>query len=104
MTERIRPLVLGYIRENVLRGERLAGARARLERFAHNEGFTLGTVFVERRHTALGAFDALMDEIHRGDEAWAIVVPDVGHLDDRQLRAMSTRQVDYVSTTVLVAP
>ena len=104
MSDRIRPLVLGYIREEVLRGERLASAQTRLEQFAHTEGFTLGTVFVERRQTAPWAFDALLEEIHRRDEAWAVVVPDIGHFDEAHHRAMSARQLDYASMTVLVAP
>lgn len=104
MSDRTRPLVLGYIREDGLRGERLASAQTRLETFAHNEGFTLGTVFIEGHHRAAWAFDALMEEIRRGDEAWAIVVPDVGHLDERNYRAMSARRDDYATVTVLVAP
>ena len=103
MTERIRPLLLGYIREDVLSGELLASAQTRLEDFADSEGFTLGTIFVERRHTAPRAFDALMEEIRRGDEAWAIVIPEVAHLNDVDHRAMSASQEDYTSMTVLVA-
>ena len=103
MTDRIRPLLLGYIREDVLRGERLASAQTRLEAFAHSEGFALGTVFVDRRHSVPGAFDALMQEIRRGEEAWGIIIPDVGHLNDANYRAMNTGHEDYTSTTVLVA-
>ena len=103
MTERIRPLLLGYIREDLLSGELLASAQTRLEDFAHSEGFTLGTVFVERGHTAPRAFDALMEQIRRGDEAWAIVIPEVAHLNDVDRRAMSASQEDYTSMTVFVA-
>lgn len=103
MTERIRPLLLGYIREAMLGGERLTSAETRLEAFAHDEGFALGTIFIDRRHSVSGAFEALMQEIRRGDEAWGIVIPDVGHLNDEHYRAMNTAHEDYTSTTVLVA-
>lgn len=103
MTDRIRPLLLGYIREAVLGRERLASAQARLEAFAHSEGFALGTVFVDRRHSVPGAFDALMHEIRRGEEAWGIVIPDVGHLNEANYRVLNTGHLDYTSTTVLVA-
>jgi hypothetical protein len=104
MTDRIRPLVFGYICEDALTGEEpLASAEARLEEFAHSEGFTLGTTFIERRNGRPWAFDALMQEIRRGDEAWGIVIPDVGHLSDANHRAMTASQQDYTSMTVLVA-
>ena len=103
MTERIRPLLLGYIREDVLSGELLASAQTRLADFAHSEGFALGTIFVERRNAAPRAFHALMEEIRRSDEAWAIVVPEVAHLNDVDRRAMGARQEDRTSMTVLVA-
>jgi hypothetical protein len=104
MTGRIRPLVFGYICEDALLGEEpLASAETRLEDFAYAEGFTLGTIFIERRHSVPWAFDALMQEIRRGDVAWGIVIPDVGHLNDANHRAMSASQEDYTSMTVLVA-
>ena len=103
MTDRIRPLLLGYIREAVLGSERLASAQTRLEAFAHDEGFALGTVFIDRRHSLPGAFDTLMQEIRRGDEAWGIVIPDVGHLNEANYRVMNAGRHDYTSTTVLVA-
>ena len=104
MTDRIRPLVFGYICEDALAGdEPLATAEARIEAFAHSEGFTLGTTFIDRRHSVPSAFEALMQEIRRGDEAWGIVIPDVGHLNDANYQAMTASQADYPSMTVLVA-
>ena len=83
MSDRIRPLVFGYICEGALDGgEPLTSAETRLEHFARSEGFTLGTIFIDRRHAVPSAFDALMQQFRRGDEAWGIVIPDIGHLND----------------------
>jgi hypothetical protein len=104
MSDGTRPLVLGYIREDDLAGERLVSARTRLEAFAHAEGFTLGTVFVEGHHKDPWAFDALMEQVRRGDEAWAVVVPHVGHLGRGRARALRARRDGHTTVTVLVAP
>lgn len=104
MSDRLRPLVFGYICEGALHGgEPLTSAETRLEDFARSEGFTLGTIFIDRRHGVPWAFDALMQQFRRGDEAWGIVIPDIGHLSDANRRAMSASQEDYTSMTVLVA-
>jgi len=104
MSDRFRPLVFGYICESALDGgEPLTSAETRLEHFARSEGFTLGTIFIDRRHAVPSAFDALMQQFRRGDDAWGIVIPDIGHLSDANRRAMSASQEDYTSLTVLVA-
>ena len=104
MNDHTRPLLLGYIRAHAITtaGE-LASARSTLAAFAATEGFTLGTVYVERDDTALGAFHALMDEILRDEDAWAVVVPDVTHLDDAQPRSMRRSLHDFPNVAVLVA-
>src|ERR1044072_6784136 len=104
MTDRLRPLVFGYICEGALDGgEPLTSAETRLEDFARTEGFTLGSIFIDRHHAVPGAFDALMQQLRHGDEAWGIVIPDIGHLSDANRRAISASQEDYTSMTVLVA-
>jgi hypothetical protein len=75
-----RPLLLGYIRADVLRnGAELPRVEAQLEAFAVREDFSLGTVYVERGH-APGAFHALMAEVTRDQTAWGVVVPDLRHV------------------------
>ena len=104
MSDRIRPLVFGYICEDALLGEEpLASAETRLEDFASAQGFILGPIYIDRRHRLPWAFDALMQEVRRDDEAWGIVIPDVGHLNEANHRAVSASQGDYTSVTVLVA-
>ena len=68
MTNHVRPLLLGYIRADLLPDRAdLPRVEAQLEAFAHREAFSLGAVYVERG-SAPGAFDALMTEVTR-DEA-----------------------------------
>lgn len=80
MTGHARPLLLGYIRADVLRDRAdLPGVEAELEAFAHREAFSLGVVYVERG-AAPGAFDALMTEVARDEAAHGVVVPDLRHV------------------------
>jgi hypothetical protein len=73
------PLLLGYIRANVLRSRtELPRVEAQLHACAKREDFSLGTVFVERGRNP-GAFHALMAEVSRED-VWGIVVPDLRHV------------------------
>jgi hypothetical protein len=75
-----RPLLLGYIRTDVLRSRaELPRVEAQLQACADREEFCLGTVYVERGHTP-GAFDALIAEVSREEAAWGIVVPDLRHV------------------------
>jgi hypothetical protein len=75
-----RPLLLGYIRTDVLTGhEDLSRVEARLRECADREDFCLGTVYVEQRHDP-GAFHALMAEVSREEAVWGIVVPDLRHV------------------------
>lgn len=75
-----RPLLLGYIRTDVLRSRtELPRAEAQLQACADREEFSLGTVYVESGHNP-GAFDALMAEVSREEATWGIVVPDLRHV------------------------
>lgn len=70
-----RPLVLGYIRADALTTDReLARSTADLAAFAYREGYTLGTVFVERTAKVPAAFEALIAEAERTG-ADAVVMP-----------------------------
>ena len=74
------PLLLGYIRTDVLRSRtELPRVEAQLQACADREDFCLGTVYVERGNKP-GAFHALMSEVSREEAAWGIVVPDLRHV------------------------
>ena len=80
MTGHARPLLLGYIRADVLRDRAdLPSVEAELEAFADREDFSLGVVYVERG-AAPGAFDALMTEVARDETTYGVVVPDLRHV------------------------
>jgi hypothetical protein len=80
MNNRPRPLLLGYIRADVLKDRAdLPRVEAQLEAFAHREAFSLGAVYVERG-SAPGAFDALMTEVTRDEATHGVVVPDLRHV------------------------
>ncbi len=71
----IRPLVLGYLRADALATDReLALSTADLAGFAERQGYTLGTVFIERTDRVPAAFEALMTEAARTG-ASAVVMP-----------------------------
>ncbi|HEY3482484.1 MAG TPA: hypothetical protein VGL02_26635 [Streptomyces sp.] len=97
-----RPLVLGYIRARVVTtAEELAAEKVGLAAFALAEGFTLGTVYLEHPATAPAAFEALLEEVRRDNDVWAVVVPTVQHVTDGGLRAMR-REVEHHGTVHLV--
>lgn len=80
MSDHIRPVLLGYIRADLLRsGAELSRTEAALQAFAETEEFSLGTVYVEQGSTS-GAFHALMGEMSRDEAARGVVVPDLRHL------------------------
>lgn len=75
-----RPLVLGYACAHLLMTQNeLAAVKHDLNRFAHKEGYTLGTVFVERVDRAPAAFGALLETVQRAG-ADGIVIPSMQHL------------------------
>ena len=80
MTTHVRPLLLGYIRADVLRDRAdLPKVEAQLKAFAHREAFSLGVVYVEKG-SAPGAFNALMTQVARDEAAHGVVVPDLRHV------------------------
>ena len=78
MSDHPRPLLLSYLRVDLLADEELAEVKKRLTRFAWAEGYALGTVFVEQPNTESAAFEALV-EAARQQEAAAVVVPGLHH-------------------------
>lgn len=60
------PRVLGYLRADALTTDReLALGTAELAAFAFHQGYTLGTVFIERTERVPAAFQALLAEAER---------------------------------------
>jgi hypothetical protein len=80
MTDHNRPLLLGYVlRHLLLSDEELAAVKERLERFAAEEGYAMGTVYVEVSARVPAAFEALIEAVNRY-EVTAVVVPSLLHL------------------------
>lgn len=97
-----RPLLLGYIRADLLtNGTRVPQVRAQLEAFADREEFCLGTVFVADGD-APAAFHALMDEMTRDEAAWGVVVPDLRHLTVVEQLVLSSYE-DGAQTAIFAA-
>jgi len=104
MNNHIRPVLLGYIRADLLGADSdLPVAQAYIEAFAEAEEYTLGTIFVEQVHSKTDAFDALIEEVRRSEDAWGVVVPDVRHLADAEHRVMSRHREDCAGMSLLVA-
>jgi len=73
-------VIPGYVRAHLLMTEHeLADTKDRLAHFAESEGYTLGTVYVERIDRAPAAFGALIEAVER-DQPEAIVIPCALHL------------------------
>ena len=75
MNDGTRPLLLGYIRALGLTDDEIAEAKLTLAAYAGSEGYALGTIYVERTASPPAAFHALLDEIRRDNDVWAVVVP-----------------------------
>lgn len=81
MTDRTRPLMLGYLRElPAMTTAEIAAVKRHLEAFAYAEGYVLGGVYLERLNREPAAFQALVEEVQRRDVR-AVVVPTRRHLD-----------------------
>jgi hypothetical protein len=92
MSSYARPILLGYIRADVLRnGTELPQARAQLEAFADREEFSLGTVYVAQGDAA-AAFHALMGEMTRDEAVRGVVVPDLGHVTVVEQLALTSNE------------
>jgi hypothetical protein len=102
MSNHPRPLLLGYIRADVLKDRAdLPEVEAQLEAFAAREAFSLGAVYVERG-SAPGAFDALMTEVTRDEAAHGVVVPDLRHVTIVEQLAL-TRHEEGAKTAIFTA-
>jgi hypothetical protein len=79
MTDHTRPLLLGYLRKQLLTTENeLEDTKERLAHFAALEGFAIGTVYVEEAETSPAAFEALIEAVNRYDVT-AVVLPSMLH-------------------------
>ena len=97
-----RPLLLGYIRADVLRDlADLPKVEALLDAFAQREAFTLGAIYVEKG-LAPGAFAALLSEVARDEALYGVVVPDLRHLTIVEQLALAGHQ-DGARTAVFTA-
>jgi len=102
MSDHIRPVLLGYIRADVLRnGTELPRMEAQLQAFAETEEFSLGTIYVEQGG-ASGAFHALMSDLSRDETAEGVVVPDLRHLTVLE-QLVLTRHEDGARTAIFAA-
>lgn len=78
-----RPLLLGYIRAHAyMTADDIAAAKVDLAAFALAEGYVLGNVYVEHVDSTPAAPYALLDEVRRDNDVWAVVVPSPPHLTD----------------------
>lgn len=79
VTDYSRPLLLGYVlRSLLLTDDELTATKQRLERSAAEEGFEIGTIYVEVAASSSAAFEALIDAVNRY-EVTAVVVPSLLH-------------------------
>lgn len=102
MSNHPRPLLLGYIRADVLKDRAdLPRVEAQLEAFAAREAFSLGAVYVERG-SAPGAFDALMTEVARDEATHGVVVPDLRHVTVVE-QLVLTRHEEGARTAIFTA-
>jgi hypothetical protein len=102
MSNHPQPLLLGYIRADVLKDRaELPEVEEQLAAFAARETFSLGAVYVERG-SAPGAFEALMDDLGRDEAAHGVVVPDLRHLTVSEQLVM-TRHEEGARTAVFTA-
>jgi hypothetical protein len=102
MSNHPRPILLGYIRADLLRSlAELPRVEAQLADFAAQEEFSLGTVYVEKG-TPPGAFQTLMAEVARDEANWGVLVPDLRHVTVVE-ELVLTRHDNGTRTPVLVA-
>jgi hypothetical protein len=90
VTDNTRPLLLGYLRRDLLVVDsQVVGLEREMAAFAAAEGFAMGQIYVENRDNWLEAFGALAESISRNDVT-AVVLPSLLHFagigmpDDRR--------------------
>jgi len=92
MSSSPRPLLLGYIRAQVLSSRiEVPAVEEELAAFADRENFCLGTVYIERG-SAPGAFRQLLSELQRDETAFGIVVPGLHHLTSAERQIVGAAQ------------
>ena len=103
MNSHPRPVVLGYMRADLLHGESdVRRAQAALAAFTEREGFGLGTVYVEPSTTA-GTFDTLLNEMACDELIWGVVVPDLRHVAGPEQQVMRSRDHGACTPIVVVS-
>ncbi|GAA1711559.1 hypothetical protein GCM10009745_69570 [Kribbella yunnanensis] len=74
-----KPMLLGYVRRDLLVTDGQVNQLEReMARFAHAEGFSMGSTYVEKPGTWPAAFEALVESVNRYDVT-AIVLPSLLH-------------------------
>jgi len=92
MSSSPRPLLLGYIRAQVLSSRiEVPAVEEELAAFADRENFCLGTVYIERG-SAPGAFRQMLSELERDESAFGIVVPGLHHLTSAERQIVGAAQ------------
>jgi hypothetical protein len=62
--DQTRPLAHAYVRAHMMMTDtELADVKERLQHFAHREGYSIGTVFIERPDQVPAAFHALVEAL-----------------------------------------
>ena len=75
-----RPTVLGYLHAPVLRTDQdIERAKALLATYAHREGYTLDTIFIDQPDHTPAAFATLLETADRHNITH-LVVPSLAHL------------------------
>ncbi len=78
--DQTRALAHAYVRAHMMMTDtELADVKERLQHFAHREGYSIGTVFIERIDQVPAAFHALVEALER-DAARVLLVPSPHHL------------------------
>lgn len=99
-----RPLALGYLRAHLLMtDEELDDLTTRLSAYVRQQGYALGTVFVEQVTGAPAAFHALLAAV-RDQEATAVVVPSMQHFSVLGASAVMKQHLEHhTNARVLIA-
>ena len=102
MSNHPRPVLLGYIRADLVGGAtELRRAKAALAAFTEREGFGLGTVYVEQSTTP-GSFHTVLAELARDELVWGVIVPDLRHVTGPEQQVMRSH-ADGARTPIVVA-
>ncbi len=101
-----RPLLLGYLRRDVLVVDGLVTELERqMAEFAQAEGFAMGHTYVEKSDSWPAAFEALIESVNRY-EVTAVVLPSLLHfaMSDSPLRIKDTFERATGARVLVLAP